>query len=476
MGSDDDLTRIEDLSDFLAAEDDDDDLGLDTFESNEQVSSEDSTLPNIDITGLNEDDEDEIEDEIEDDFNSTMTEDETGEFAIESSLDDHDEDKDEDTEPAFGEEESFFGNDDNGFGEATDSFGDNDSFLSEDNENSFSTEDDEEEESSFLGNYEDEGEDEAETDNELEENKDDLEEVTEEIIQEPVIETKVEQKVALKESIKEDSGPMKGVTIESHAVKQSEVNLNIEKQKIEVDLTSLSHIELKPISRAEFLEVKKFASNISFGEINTDANPPFSIILKDINNSDEGDEILSILKQHKIIKDNDEEKVKLSLQRGQLLIPRISEYSAIYLANKFRQYDVKISIALSSTLSEEIDNEDLGKVGSLNAIQNKSINVVLDSKDIDDIDIIITNKSEIDSYNIIQFKNLINSISTLSVEDAKNDETMSLIYNQLAKDLKKQAYNTGCNAIVNVMFSTQQVGSILKIICQGNSVICESNE
>jgi hypothetical protein len=97
----------------------------------------------------------------------------------------------------------------------------------------------------------------------------------------------------------------------------------------------------------KFEEVKNFAQNFSYGQTQVGGNPPFSLIIRNLKYSEEAQDLLIILRELGIVTDQNTENAAKSLELGSMLIPQISEYSAIILAHKLRRFDCDIEVGLS---------------------------------------------------------------------------------------------------------------------------------
>ena len=96
----------------------------------------------------------------------------------------------------------------------------------------------------------------------------------------------------------------------------------------------------------KFDEVKTFAHTFSYGQVSVGGNPPFSIIVRNIKYKEDAESILSLLKEFGVVTDKNLNETKLALDIGSLLIPQISEYAAIVLSHKFRRFDCDIEFGI----------------------------------------------------------------------------------------------------------------------------------
>ena len=137
--------------------------------------------------------------------------------------------------------------------------------------------------------------------------------------------------------------------------------------------------ELAPISEPSFQkpetfeDLKKFAEHTSPSGMGVEGNPSFSVLLKDIKYIEDVHDILSLLKELELLTDS-EETVKQRLLRGHLLVPRISEFAAIFLAHKLRRFDIDIQVGLSDEIHppKHQEKSETGIVSKSNLYQNQS--------------------------------------------------------------------------------------------------------
>ena len=91
-------------------------------------------------------------------------------------------------------------------------------------------------------------------------------------------------------------------------------------------------------------ELKEEAPNIQFTSANPADLPPFTLILKNILYRQDAEEIAALLVEYKIIDENQKASTLQSMEAGQLLIPRVSEYVAIFLSHRFRAFNLDILV------------------------------------------------------------------------------------------------------------------------------------
>ncbi len=410
-----DLTRIEDLSDFI--HDENEDLSdLETFgdeEDDDDALMDQATDPDIEFPPefqVNSDDnsDEDSDTNTNDETDAFNTEFESGEEASFGS-DDDSFDSDDDS---FGSDDDSFGNDDDSFGSDDDSFGSNEDSFGNDDDNSFDNEDsfasDEDnsfndddsftDEDSFNDNSEvyasDESEDEVEDISLDEEFNDD----SNEAFDPPPLDTLASEEPPIEESIEEPSQEM--------ATAQEVDSIESPKTESAQKTPIPQYADKEEFKSPEnFNELQKFAKNISYGNMGHEGNPPFSIILKDIKFKEDIEEIVEILREFNIIDDESERAASESLLRGNMLIPRLGEYSAIHLCHKLRKFDVTILMGLTEEVHppKSYESDDSGIVSKYTVYNTRSHHYVYDQDDIQLADIMTSTTPTLEGYHIREY-------------------------------------------------------------------------
>lgn len=216
--------------------------------------------------------------------------------------------------------------------------------------------------------------------------------------------------------------PLKEVKVE--AIEEPNVHEVISEAKNEaVDYSPAPEIK---VTKETFEEIKEFAKNLSYGDVSMGGNPPFSIILKNIQYLEDSDEILSILKEHALITNETQTTFEKSLERGTLLISHISEYSAIYLCHKFRKFNLEIQMGLSDEIHPPKIKEDSGKglINKKGLAQNKKDHLTIDHDKISLENILVTTTNLIESHEISRYFGVVSEHTIIS-SDLLNPENES---------------------------------------------------
>jgi uncharacterized protein YbjQ (UPF0145 family) len=488
-----DLTRIEDLSEFLHSEDDDDlsDLATDPdinipagftssdeheitdFDALENESVEPPKDEFPDVPELPQEEEDDIF-ESEDNFGSDETIEDNNNFENEDAFgsDDSLETKDEfgsddnfESEDAFGSDDNFesedaFGSDDNfetedTFGtddslETEDAFGSDDSLEAEDTfgsdesleaEDAFGSDDNFETEDTFESDDSSEVDDSFETDDNFE-NQENSQPI-DSGIDEPIIQDQAE-----------DIPPIENI---EQSEKVIETSFNQEEK------TQLPQFE-KPSgyeAPENFKQLQQFAKNMSYGNMAKEGTPPFSIVIKDIKFEEDVEDILILLKELKVIVEEDEEKAKESLERGSMLLPRLGEYSAITICHKLRRFDINILMGLTEEINppKSYQSDDRGLTTKHNIYNNRKHNWNFDNNEIGIQDIIVSTTATLNGYDITDYITVATEFIIVDMENfTSNQEEQDKIVTTEIENIENQDSNIDFfNANINLLSTTEKL-------------------
>lgn len=236
----------------------------------------------------------------------------------------------------------------------------------------------------------------------------------------------------------------------------------------------------------KFEDVKSFAQNFSYGKASLGGgNPPYTIIARNIKYKDDAENILDILKEFGIINDQNEKDTQKAMEFGALIIPQISEYTAIIIAHKLRRFDLDLQVGLSDEVhpskSGEGNPRGLLKKDSLK--QNRSESLKLTDLNTSIKDIIISTTAAIPGYFVESYIGVQTTFAVVEeaeleklqyVEksqrehselfDYNNSEvstekvfqdyhnSFELLYEDLTAQLKQKAFAQHANALLGLTF------------------------
>jgi uncharacterized protein YbjQ (UPF0145 family) len=252
----------------------------------------------------------------------------------------------------------------------------------------------------------------------------------------------------------------------------------------ESDLHDNSTYDESPILEEEYTpenlnDVKNFVQNFSYGTIEGAGNPPFSIIVKNIVFEDEAEDILALLKEFNIANDSNLTETEKAINSGSILIPQISEYTAIVLAHKLRRYDLDIEVGLSDEIhpskSGEINPRGLTKKESIK--QNIESEIKLTKLKLTIDQMFLSPSNEISGYKTIKNLGIAHAHTiineedldrltfvykelrgnTVPAEDLKLYKSYKvghdLLHDELINEIKVNAYTEGANALLSIQFT-----------------------
>ncbi len=440
-----DLTRIEDLSEFLHQGDDDLDKLLADLDNEE----EEASAPQ----GFDDDEEDSYEDEAQVELTSfdyeTPAESDEGGFDN-SSEGDFDEDSAEDSEEDF---TNNFPQDSQGY--------DADEDLDEGFENDFEGSYEDNDENDFEGNYEDDPsadwQDEEEDhlveplaapladDDNSSFSSNDFEAETE-----AEIELSHELDEQTKDDTPHDSGPDIAEETDDRTYSQPEPTITIN-DNIKEEIVAA---KAQSPSQQDFNEVRDFATNSTFGKVAIGGNPPFSLLLQGIKSEEYDESILAVLNEVGLLAGN-EDLYRTSLETGQLLIAQIGEYSAIYLAGKLRRYchTIKMGLAHEIHQSSNYDHSDQrGLTSASSATQNKSQAFEKTDLVFKKEEIILSSSHFIPGYLVTHSLGPMQINDKIDANEFDDISSINLI-DYFEDTMREEAFKKGANAITSIHFT-----------------------
>ncbi len=259
-----------------------------------------------------------------------------------------------------------------------------------------------------------------------------------------------------------------------------------------------------PHSTVDFDEVKNFATNFTYGTVEGEGNPPYSLKLKNIKYLDDADNIQILLKEFEIINDKNKEDYELALKLGNVLIPQISEYTAIILAHKLRRFDLDIEIGLSDEIhpSKEQDKLNRGLLKKENLKQNITEKNKLNSLSSKKHEFLTAISNTVQGKKVSRYLGIITTSLFVNKEDIERlsfvqselqnkqlEESTALDYQNFCTDfdeqhlnlvnvLKNKAIKNSANALLGIQFNLNLINSnhetLYQLTCSANQVILEN--
>ncbi len=225
-------------------------------------------------------------------------------------------------------------------------------------------------------------------------------------------------------------------------------------------------------------DVKDFAEVITATDLSIEGNPPFSVILSKIKYHEDSLEILDILKELQIIKEDNDEDARASLERGQILIPRLSEYAAIVLCHKMRRFDLNLKMGLSQEIhaNSTFEKSDKGLISRKSILSNKKITESFKESDIKLEDIQITTLSSFENHSVLKNLGIISKSKSIPNEELTSDlfeTTYKTTSEELMLELKNEAKKLNVNGLLGVTINliNNPIEGQTNFICTANTVL-----
>lgn len=229
-----------------------------------------------------------------------------------------------------------------------------------------------------------------------------------------------------------------------------------------------------------FEDLKKFSESSSFTGMASEGNPSFSVLIKNVRFIEDVNDIVTLLKELNLLMDP-EEQIKGRLMRGTLLVPRVSEYAAIFLAHKLRRFDIDIQVGLSDEIHPPKHQEipETGIVSKFNLFQNQTHHFHFDDPKLELSQIVVSATSGLEGHQVMKYIGVASEHKMLDshiVEDEGSDE-VPRHYQELAQKLKAHALKAHANAVVGLNYQLTPIpsefgisGYKYRLTCTGNLV------
>lgn len=206
---------------------------------------------------------------------------------------------------------------------------------------------------------------------------------------------------------------------------------------------------------------------LSYGTLGQGHGPPFSILIK-LKDKNYIQHILELLDKSGITNDENHDEYQTRLENGELLISQLSEYSAIYLAHRLKQFKAELQVGLSHLIHQsssynEEENAGIAGVTQLNANKQVFTNYLSDI-------VISTSESPIEfdheNLGLIQASRLLSEYQMQKVPALQNQDNLEKsneyleykeIFEELIAEIKHQAKLKGANLVANANFQVTPI-------------------
>jgi hypothetical protein len=276
--------------------------------------------------------------------------------------------------------------------------------------------------------------------------------------------------------------------------------------------------------RENFEDLRKFGEAITYGEVKAGGNPAYALVIKNIRTKKDKETIFEVLDEHKMTLGEMSEVIKTGLDQGALLLSQLSEYSAIYLAHRLRLLDIDIQFGLSEKmhLSKNYQSGERGLVSQHFIQQNKSVEVDLAKNQFRPQDMITATVPVLPGKKVLHYFNIISAYKNIKLSefgskkdganrseaeaqrrlgkkantpwygpglepdehfDAAGEIDYQEYFDELTEELRIKAFKLGANAVIAISFqltplaqATGPTATQYRLVAIGNAVYLVNNE
>lgn len=211
--------------------------------------------------------------------------------------------------------------------------------------------------------------------------------------------------------------------------------------KIEEPVTK---IKTKTATESIFEDVKEEMETFVLKHVPFESYPSYSLYITQIAHGRQRNTIKLLLKEYGLLQtDAEKELVSRSLQLKHLLIPRISEYAAIFFANKLEGLNIKIQMSPSEDLTDHHELWDQGPITQESYHHHQEMGGNIKP------DIFISQNFSFADKSVKLLGIVLQQ--SFSLDRSAIKDNFHYYFNQL-HDLKEQARENKANAIVGLNF------------------------
>jgi uncharacterized protein YbjQ (UPF0145 family) len=229
-----------------------------------------------------------------------------------------------------------------------------------------------------------------------------------------------------------------------------------------------------------FEDTRSFAEKAVLAEGPAECNPAYSVIARNIRFLEDSEEILSLLKEVGF-PETMRTQFQRQLERGTLLIPRVSEFTAIFVCHRLRRFRLELQMGLSDLLHppKNAQESDKGLVSRKSLGQNQQHQFLFKGDADGARNIILSTLPQLDGHAIERYLGVASEHAFLGAEVVENEtaEAIHKSYDELAQKLKAHALEHKANAVVGINYQLtpmpheSALGNYrYKLTCTGNLV------
>ena len=212
--------------------------------------------------------------------------------------------------------------------------------------------------------------------------------------------------------------------------------------------------------------VKSFGEKIIIGKPKIDANPPFSMLITNKSKKFSDDlkkELQTILENEDLgIQFND---LVIQFETGKILLPQISEYAAVFIAQRIRdlvdniELDLASEIFKSDSLADEPTEQIFNDAEMLEARTEEVHDI--GAEPTKESDLFSTNLGEIAGFQVTRVLSIISHSEVISATIAENQHSQDFenLSDKLTKILIKKAFDLGAHGILGISYSLKPLES-----------------
>lgn len=214
-----------------------------------------------------------------------------------------------------------------------------------------------------------------------------------------------------------------------------EINYEISNAPLEDDSNSLQTDEVfedlpqiksedllkAAMDKENFDSLRNFTHNFSSSPLPQSANPPYSLLLKNMKNMEDVNNVIDLLIEYHLIDSDDRHKTEIAMSGGTYLLSQLSEYTAIILAHHFRSLNLDLEFGLSDKIfvSKAAGPNPRGRISKHGLTQNKTSEFKAPALNHSPQDIIASTHGEISGFVIESYLGVETSFAVISLEELK---------------------------------------------------------
>ena len=235
------------------------------------------------------------------------------------------------------------------------------------------------------------------------------------------------------------------------------------------------------------------------------------MIIRNLKYADDAEDIITTLREFGLVTDQNLAVTQQALELGSLLVPQISEYSAIVLAHKLRRYDCDLEVGLADEVhpSKSGDNNPRGLLKKDSIRQNKTESYKKDDDETPIKEILLSTTSTLEGYIVKKYLGVQTSFTIVDEEELErlryvqttrraettfdNSETdesafknyqhsFDLLFIDLSDQLKVRALKEKANALLGLNYQltampfekNQQGRNCYQLICSATLALVKA--